>query len=219
MDHLGQILLDELRKAKTPSDYSRAYLKYYQSAEKLSANYIRETGIKLACGSCSFCCYQWVRVLAHEIFVIIDYMKSMEYNKRDQTIKRLQVYHEKTKAIPDCEKDRQNIPLACPFLVDGRCSIYPVRPSNCRACHSSDSSYCERCINNPYDWQLIPIDQTLKRAWVKTIRNADRAYFLNQMDQTTYDLIPGCLAALSDASFYRRWTRKKKALLSFDSSP
>ena len=43
--------------------------------------------------------------------------------------------------------------LACPFLVDGRCSIYAVRPFRCRGIHSRDADYCK--------WKLEHIDEAV----------------------------------------------------------
>tara|TARA_B100000614_G_scaffold251165_1_gene262368 strand:- start:231 stop:884 length:654 start_codon:yes stop_codon:yes gene_type:complete len=213
----GDILADELREAKSPRDYSKAYKKFYTTADSHAAAHIEANKIELACGNCSYCCHQWVRVLAHEVFAIVDHIQSTSESSKKETIQLLEAYHEKTRHLNDDEKDRQNMPLPCPFLADGRCSIYSVRPSNCRAFHSLDKDHCESCLKRPNGWPKTPADESLTKAWTQILKTADFAYHTNNLDQTTYDLVPSCLAALSNPALRRRWVSKKKTLLSYDS--
>ncbi len=61
---------------------------------------------------------------------------------------------------------RQAIP--CAFLMDGRCSIYPVRPLGCRNAHALDTA--EHCVADPPGGkppqavELIPVSRLLQRA-------------------------------------------------------
>lgn len=216
MERPGDILSAELQRAKTPKDFSRAYRNFYRTADGHADSHIQEANVQLACGECSFCCRQWVRVLAHEVFAVVDHLMTLPESERRDAIQRLEHYHENTKNLDENKKDRQNMPLPCPFLVDGRCSVYSVRPSNCRAFHSLDRNHCEGCLTNPEGWPKTPMDGILKQAWESMIKACDYAYFLNRFDQTTYDLVPACLAALSNPSLRRRWVSKKKALLTYD---
>ena len=38
---------------------------------------------------------------------------------------------------------------ACPLLVDGRCSVYPIRPMSCRGWNSLDVQACEADFLDP----------------------------------------------------------------------
>ena len=213
-----ETLADDLRAAKTPRDYSNAYRRLYKVADSHAVEYMEEAGVRVACGDCSFCCYQFVRVLAHEVFAIADYIQTtMTPELRAKVVERLRSYYAETSHLTEEEKDRSETPRACPLLVDGRCSVYPVRPSNCRHFHSLDSSFCEGCIKDPNGWPHTPMHEGLKHVWSDMIHAADYAYFVTGHDQTTYDLAPSCLAALANPAFRRRWTEKKKALLTYDS--
>lgn len=217
MQRPGDILAESLRRAKKPRDYTAAYRAFYQTADGHAADYMREANIRVDCGSCSFCCYQWVRVLAHEAFAIADFIStSMDEQTRTGLTARLRSYHTDSMGLTDNQKDSSSFRRACPLLVDGKCSIYPVRPSNCRGFHSLDRKKCERSVDEPEQWKHSPMHQGLKRVWEEMIRAADYAYFITGHDQTTYDLVSACLAALSNPSFRRRWADKKKALLTVD---
>ena len=38
--------------------------------------------------------------------------------------------------------------VACPLLVNERCSVYPVRPLTCRGFNSTDARSCERSVKS-----------------------------------------------------------------------
>jgi hypothetical protein len=45
--------------------------------------------------------------------------------------------------------ERQSPALPCPFLEEGRCSIYEARPLSCRGTNSLDAAACERTLRDP----------------------------------------------------------------------
>lgn len=71
---------------------------------------------------------------------------------------------------------RRRIP--CAFLVDGRCSVYEVRPLGCRNTHALDTD--ARCVADPPDGRpaqavsLVPLDKFLKDA-TRMLRAAHNA--------------------------------------------
>ncbi|MCB1227759.1 MAG: YkgJ family cysteine cluster protein [Verrucomicrobiales bacterium] len=215
MQRPGEILAERLRQAKVPRDYSAAFREFYDTAERHASEYMQEADIRVACGTCSFCCYQWVRVLAHEAFAIVDCISTMEPPRRQQVLEQLHSYHSDSHLLSP--EDQDSFHRACPLLIDGRCSVYPVRPSNCRRFHSLDSSHCQRSVEQPELWKDTPLHKGLAGAWSDMILAADYSYHLTGHDQTTYNLAEACLAALSNPALRRRWVQKKKALLHDDS--
>ncbi|MEQ1599648.1 MAG: YkgJ family cysteine cluster protein [Methylophilaceae bacterium] len=108
---------------------------------------------------CSACCYQMVSVHTWEEELIIDYIKSsMHVKTKAQVRKQLLAWWRYLKSIlrpstrenPITQQEQKQLALTmiqnkvmCPFLVDSKCSIYPVRPAMCRAHVVTDAP--ERC--------------------------------------------------------------------------
>ena len=55
--------------------------------------------------------------------------------------------------------------ILCAFNVDGACSIYPVRPINCRTAHALDTSeHCHGGATQPaHRATFVPLDQFVAR--------------------------------------------------------
>ena len=84
----------------------------------------------LACrAGCAWCCYYSVDVRAAEVFGILDFVE---------------------RALAPAEQVR------CPFLSDGRCAIYPVRPQSCRNYHATDAAGCEQSYDDPENLEIDP---------------------------------------------------------------
>lgn len=80
----------------------------------------RERGAKVACGrGCFVCCLNAeVPVMQHEVRAILWFLTSEISDDVRERIKPRMLGHEDS---PEC-----------PFLLEGACSIYPVRPLGCR---------------------------------------------------------------------------------------
>lgn len=92
---------------------------------------------------CSFCCYQPVFAVSHEMLYLKEYI-SRELSKEQQEafIKR-----SREKALLTLNKspeEQQAISHACPFLENDSCQVYEARPMACRIYLSSSVSSCKR---------------------------------------------------------------------------
>jgi hypothetical protein len=104
---------------------------------------------ELACRpGCAHCCHQAVGVSPPEVFVIHDHLLATrtpaELEAFDQ---RLRSADERTRGMSLTERLSPELP--CPFLEQGRCSIYEVRPLACRGKNSLDATACERTLFEP----------------------------------------------------------------------
>jgi Fe-S-cluster containining protein len=88
----------------------------------------------LACGNgCSWCCHLHVDAKAPEIFLIADYVKDIlapAPEEIDALKQRLTTVAARTEGLDPGRRALAKIP--CALLVDGRCSVYKVRPLACR---------------------------------------------------------------------------------------
>jgi Fe-S-cluster containining protein len=110
----------------------------------------------LACkDGCSWCCYFSVDVRAVEVFRILDFVAS-KFSAAE--LARVQGEIEANSALlrdmDEIERMRRNV--KCPFLADGRCTIYEVRPQTCRNYHATDASGCRASFERPEDIEIDP---------------------------------------------------------------
>jgi Fe-S-cluster containining protein len=100
----------------------------------------------LACQpGCDWCCHQMVGTSAPEVFRIVAFLRqhvSAELQRATQ--ERVVAVDEQRRSLRgDSAAARR---LACPLLVDHRCSVYPVRPLTCRGFNSGNARRCEEWV-------------------------------------------------------------------------
>jgi len=92
---------------------------------------------------CSYCCYQTVPVTAPEVFAIAEFIRSSESGSQAETrMAKLVDVNQKTQKLAPRERTKRH--LACAFLENGTCSIYPVRPLACAEFTSMELNDCKR---------------------------------------------------------------------------
>jgi hypothetical protein len=144
-----------LKQGRAPEQLDAAVAAAKATAEKfwgLAQKAVERAG-PIACKSgCAWCCYQGVALIPIEAVVIARHIEAhFTPEERAALDERLARTHEKTASLSVHERAR--LMLACPFLVEGRCSIYAVRPFRCRGIHSRDAAYCQ--------WKLEHIDEAV----------------------------------------------------------
>jgi len=101
---------------------------------------------------CSWCCHQTVMVTAPEALLVAQYIRE---RFDEETVARL-----RDRIVQNAENieglsndERLDHGLACVFLQDGDCSIYPARPLPCRGGFSEDADYCLNLLKNREETQ------------------------------------------------------------------
>jgi Fe-S-cluster containining protein len=107
---------------------------------------------------CYFCCYQPIEILTIEKITLADHINQHLGNETKEvikanTIKWLDFFDNNTpvtepltinEAYVDFRAKAKNIPVPCPLLINGECSVYKVRPLPCRVHYvNDDSKLCE----------------------------------------------------------------------------
>jgi hypothetical protein len=88
----------------------------------------------LACGAgCSFCCWLRIDVRAHEVFLLV---RELRRSRTEPELADLRL-------AAAARRQGGNTTGSCPLLVQGRCSVYTVRPAACRRHHSRSVAACE----------------------------------------------------------------------------
>jgi len=108
-------------------------------AEKTIAEFAAQADIKCRAG-CSFCCHQNVDVTIPEAMLVA-------LQLGDEADPRRTAILAAADAFRDLDDDaRIATGKPCPLLVDHRCSVYNVRPINCRSFTSPDATNCHESM-------------------------------------------------------------------------
>jgi Fe-S-cluster containining protein len=121
----------------------------------------------LACKEgCSWCCNFFVVTSAAEALRIAEYIRTTFPSAEVDALKeRLTRLEEQIRGLDDVQRSHARLP--CALLVDGRCSVYPVRPLPCAGYNSYDASLCERGVKGEkveIPWHGIRVASYLKTA-------------------------------------------------------
>jgi hypothetical protein len=89
----------------------------------------------IACkAGCGWCCHQHVAILPAEAVAVALAI--------DGTALAEKFDREAPAILGATNRARMKARRPCPFLVDGSCAVYEVRPNRCRAIHSRDLGFC-----------------------------------------------------------------------------
>lgn len=103
----------------------------------------------VAChAGCDHCCYQSVGVTPPEAIAIHAYLVETWTLPRLTSLQaRLGPFVEQVRGLTSDERASPELP--CPFLEQGTCTIYEVRPLACRGVNSLDAEACRRYLHEP----------------------------------------------------------------------
>jgi hypothetical protein len=102
----------------------------------------------VCCAGCAACCHLHTVALAPEVLAIAKHVdREFSDDARESLRQRMQSHIDATQGLT-AEKRRQ-LRLPCPLLVEGRCSVYAVRPLSCRGWNSLDRGICDADLADP----------------------------------------------------------------------
>ena len=137
----------------------------------------------LACkNGCFWCCYFTVDVRAVEVFSILDFMERELSPEQQARVRReIAANSAMLQGVSELERMRRNV--KCPFLAEGRCSIYEARPQTCRNYHATDVTGCRASYEHP---ENIDIDPDFA-SFVYQSGGAHVDAFCSSLQQSGYD--------------------------------
>lgn len=172
-------------------EFSRCYEQYAgQLPTEVSNGQVR---LRIACDAgCSHCCVTPVTVIAAEAVTIAAYIRDTFTAAQTEALaERFADYQ-----LPP---DPMGTPRSlCPLNVDGLCTVYAVRPFNCRRFHSLDLRACERFFRD----RVAPSERLEEPNRADRFgffwESADVAFTAIGLDTRDLDHIPALLIALAD---------------------
>jgi len=110
----------------------------------------------LACrAGCTWCCYFTVDVRAVEVFGILDFVeRSFTAEEKARVYAEVRTNAAALKELDESERMTRNV--KCPFLSEGRCTIYAVRPQTCRNYHATNAAGCQQSYEDPENSDIDP---------------------------------------------------------------
>lgn len=160
----------------------------------------------LACrAGCSWCCHFSVDVRAVEVFSILDFVeRTFTAAEKARVYAEVRANSTALKNLGEIERMRRNV--KCPFLNEGRCTIYPVRPQTCRNYHATNVTGCQQSYEDPDN---VDIDPDFA-PWVYQAGGAHVDAFSTAMrdagyDVNAYELNSAIDAALSEPAALERF--------------
>jgi Fe-S-cluster containining protein len=110
----------------------------------------------LACrAGCAWCCYFTVDVRAAEVFGILDFVEqSFTPAEKTRVYAEIRSNSVALRKLGDGERVTRN--LKCPFLNEGRCTIYAARPQSCRNYHATNVAGCRQSYEEPENLEIDP---------------------------------------------------------------
>lgn len=203
----AQELSHDLR-TRSPPD---ALVAAYRRMDAALSEAADKTTTKAACrAGCSFCCYYQVHLSAHEIFAIVDYVtQHFSHEQITHVLRTAEATAARIQAMSSEEHRLTNV--ACIFLSEGHCSIYPVRPVHCRTHHASEVSNCLQCYENPtaekpntYITEIFAYGKAHEAVIYAMLDNSGN-------DPRRYEFTTAFLEAMTNSAAYKRYRNGKKA--------
>lgn len=166
----------------------------------------------VACAAgCALCCHLRVMATPAEVFALIEYLQRTLDAEAFAAFRERALATAKTVgALPDERLLTTNV--ACPVLVDGRCSGYAARPLNCRGYHSLSVAACQASFDAPEDLSLghpqygavARVHEGAQGGYIEGL--SDAGY-----DAEQYELATALAEALTDPDAHARFARGEKA--------
>lgn len=148
------------------SEYSRARTEIQASGARgaLASSQLRhdariasapDVGTLDCRAGCSWCCHFSVDVRAVEVFSILDWVEgTFTEDQKARVYAEARANAALLENLNEIERMTRNV--KCPFLSEGRCTIYSVRPQTCRNYHATQVAGCQQSYEDPQNLDIDP---------------------------------------------------------------
>ena len=208
-------LAERLGRATKPEHFDSAIIQAMGALDDLSRDTSQRAGITLACKEgCFLCCYLRVSATPPEIFLLARHIqRHFTPTEIRQLEQRLNVHDATVRPLTKDRHIRQNV--ACPLLVEGRCSVHSVRPLGCRNHHSQNFQSCQFAYDHPEDINFSGgLNPLLHRTLGVARAELEGVYTKLGFDMSLCELGTALKEALENPAAWKRWRDHKRPFLS-----
>jgi Fe-S-cluster containining protein len=190
-----------------------AQLRFYQRLNEALGVATAASTQALACkAGCDYCCHYKIEVTPAEVLTIQQHV--VRHFKPEQIQQVMAQARRNVAEAKGLSRQAQTgINQRCAFLLNQQCSIYEVRPSNCRSYHATDVKVCKASFHQP--------DVILPKIQVEAIEDAggglasgfEQAMDSLGMDSKLYDFSSAFVEAMGSPTLAQRIKSGKKAFV------
>jgi len=165
----------------------------------------------LACrAGCTWCCYFTVDVRAAEVFRILDFVEqSFTPEEKARVYAEVRANSLALRKLRVGERVTRNV--KCPFLNEGRCTVYGTRPQSCRDYHATSVAGCRQSYEEPENLDIDPdFAPGVYQAGGAHVEAVSAAMREAGYDVNAYELNCALDAALSDPGARERFESRLK---------
>jgi Fe-S-cluster containining protein len=168
-------------------------------------NEISAAGSTECRAGCAHCCNLRVAAFPHEIVAIHYFLKrTLPREQLNKIRARIDAQYKVVQPLSESEHFSTNV--ECPLLMEGRCSVYPVRPISCSGYHSTSEAKCRESNEHPeMDNGAIPMVDTVKERQLIQHSIAREVITAEKDDASQYELIGGLHRIFRDPGLIQRW--------------
>jgi Fe-S-cluster containining protein len=159
---------------------------------------------RTACSrGCCYCCHMRVVVTAPEVIRIAAFIEQTFFvEQRTALARRVAATDQQARGMSDEAWGKARLP--CPLLIAGECSVYRVRPLDCRAYNSRSVAACRNAFEVYAEWD-VPVEaehqsyhKTLQAGLLQALAGSGRP-------STLLELTAALRVILEDPDAILRW--------------
>jgi len=169
------------------------------------------------CRGCCFCCHMRVVVTAPEILrIAVFFEHTYSVEEREALARRVATTDEQTRGMSDEARGEARLP--CPLLVANECSVYPVRPLDCRAYTSRSVAACRDAFESYADWD-VPVDAEHQSFYKSVQAGLLQALARSGRPASLLELTAALRVILEDPDAILRWCAGENVFAAAELSP
>lgn len=212
---IRRILAQEVEQARAEIQQLGVFRAFENSQQRHDGRIASAPDVDtLACrAGCTWCCHFSVDVRAVEVFGILEFVeRTFTADEKARVYAEIFANSVALDNLDEFERMRRNV--KCPFLKEGRCSIYSVRPQTCRNYHATSAVGCQQSYEDPdnldIDPEFAPLVYQAGGAHVDAITTAMREA---GYDTNVYEMNNAIAAALSESGARERFESKSSPFI------
>lgn len=212
---IRRILAQEVEQARAEIQQLGVFRAFENSQQRHDGRIASAPDVDtLACrAGCTWCCHFSVDVRAVEVFGILEFVeRTFTADEKARVYAEIRANSVALDNLDEFERMRRNV--KCPFLKEGRCSIYSVRPQTCRNYHATSAVGCQQSYEDPdnldIDPEFAPLVYQAGGAHVDAITTAMREA---GYDTNVYEMNNAIAAALSEPAARERFESKSSPFI------
>jgi Fe-S-cluster containining protein len=142
------VVAPRLKRGKVDIDSCGAVSAKLNERLTAATEKFKREGVPIACkAGCNWCCSIRVEILPYEAIGLARYIQTA-LPSLAETLKN-KIFANADRIQQLTPKQHRTTNIECALLIDGKCSVYPVRPMLCAGHHSFDAAACEAAFREP----------------------------------------------------------------------